>query len=272
MHKLEDGGSGSGSAPIEPSSEVRQRRRMLAALAMLLLALILIVVRNRQYLYPDVASSEPDSPAQTMPETKPEAPSAAANSAGASASQPGVPKPSSRSRVSTPVKRKAEPQISPAIATTERAVLPALQVEVVAGDKHHTVQAGSNSVNVEMQPGSAESDRLPSDADVAANSPTVNASERVRMSSDASGLVTHQVAPNYPLLAKQMKVQGAVILQALIGKEGKIQDLQVLSGPSILSSAAREAVKQWRFKPYYQSGEAVETQARITVNFTISTY
>jgi protein TonB len=74
------------------------------------------------------------------------------------------------------------------------------------------------------------------------------------------------------MLAKQMKVQGSVILQALIGKEGTIQDLRVLSGPPILSNAAIDAVRQWRFRPYFQSGQAIETEARITVNFTISTY
>jgi protein TonB len=72
------------------------------------------------------------------------------------------------------------------------------------------------------------------------------------------------------LLAKEMKVQGSVVLQALIGRDGGIQNLQIVSGPKILSAAAREAVQQWRFKPYYQSGQAVETVARITVNFTIS--
>jgi protein TonB len=50
-----------------------------------------------------------------------------------------------------------------------------------------------------------------------------------------------------------------------------IQNLRVLSGPPILASAAREAVKQWHFKPHYQGDEAVETKANITVNFTIST-
>jgi protein TonB len=68
-----------------------------------------------------------------------------------------------------------------------------------------------------------------------------------------------------------MKVQGSVVLQALIGRDGNIEDLHVVSGPAILSSAAMQAVKQWRFRPYYLSGEPVETQARITVNFTIST-
>jgi protein TonB len=68
-----------------------------------------------------------------------------------------------------------------------------------------------------------------------------------------------------------MKVQGSVILQALIGRDGSIQDLRVVSGPAILAAAAREAVKQWRFKPYLQDGSPIETQARIIVNFTIST-
>ena len=74
------------------------------------------------------------------------------------------------------------------------------------------------------------------------------------------------------MLARQMKVQGSVVLQALIGKDGLIQDLRVLSGPGILSTAAQEAVRQWRFKPYLQNGQAVETEANITVNFTISTF
>jgi protein TonB len=92
------------------------------------------------------------------------------------------------------------------------------------------------------------------------------------MSADASRAVDRTVEPAYPVLAKQMKVQGAVVMQALIGADGLIQDLKVVSGPAILSSAAREAVRQWRFKPFFENGKAVETQAKITVNFTISTF
>ena len=97
------------------------------------------------------------------------------------------------------------------------------------------------------------------------------AAGRVRLSPSAAGIVSRSVEPNYPLLAKQMKVEGAVVLNALIGRDGNIQQLQVLSGPTILSAAAREAVQQWRFKPYLQLGQAVETESRITVNFTIWT-
>ena len=83
--------------------------------------------------------------------------------------------------------------------------------------------------------------------------------------------MAHPVRPNYPLLARQMKVQGSVVLQALIGKDGIIQNLRVVSGPHILSGAAEDAVRQWHFRPHLEGNEAVETQAKITVNFTIST-
>ena len=73
------------------------------------------------------------------------------------------------------------------------------------------------------------------------------------------------------MLARQMKVQGSVILMALISREGTIQNLRVVSGPPILSGAAREAVKQWHFKPHYEGADTVETVAKVTVNFTIST-
>ena len=91
------------------------------------------------------------------------------------------------------------------------------------------------------------------------------------MSAETADVVSAPVKPGYPMLARQMKVQGSVILQALISREGKIQDLRVLSGPPILAGAAREAVKQWHFKPHYEGADAVETLAKITVNFTIST-
>jgi protein TonB len=91
------------------------------------------------------------------------------------------------------------------------------------------------------------------------------------MSADASAIVTSPVKPSYPMLARQMKVQGSVILLALIGKDGIIQNLRVVSGPHILASAAQDAVRQWHFKPHMEGAEAVETQAKITVNFTIST-
>jgi periplasmic protein TonB len=143
----------------------------------------------------------------------------------------------------------------------------------VAGDTHRTVRPGSNSVHVELQAGAPPQPMTDTGggATQSAANVTSNASERVQMSADTTEVVTHPVKPGYPLLARQMKVQGSVILRALISKEGTIQDLHVVSGPAILASAAQDAVRQWRFKPHYVGSEAVETQADITVNFTIST-
>ena len=142
----------------------------------------------------------------------------------------------------------------------------------MAGDEHRTVRPTNRSVRVDLQPPSvvpaqSAAANIPDSAGVA-----TNAGERVRLSPDTAQVVEHPVEPSYPMLAKQMKVQGSVVLQALIGREGSIQDLRVLSGPAILSNAAMDAVRQWRFRPYYQQGQPIETEARITVNFTISTY
>jgi TonB family protein len=75
-----------------------------------------------------------------------------------------------------------------------------------------------------------------------------------------------------PVVAKQGAIEGSVVLQARIDKDGNIHNLQAVSGPEILFAAAREAVKQWHFKPSYKDGQAVETDAQITVKFAISAH
>jgi len=67
----------------------------------------------------------------------------------------------------------------------------------------------------------------------------------------------------------QMRIQGAVQLLATISKEGQISNLSVLNGDSILARAATDAVRQWKYKPYYLNGEPVEIQTQITVNFKL---
>ncbi|MGA2369499.1 MAG: energy transducer TonB [Candidatus Korobacteraceae bacterium] len=95
--------------------------------------------------------------------------------------------------------------------------------------------------------------------------------QRVRVSQGVSqGLLVHKVQPSYPPLARQARIQGVVVLQALIGKDGSIQNLHVVSGHPMLTNAALEAVKEWRYKPYYLNGEPVEVETTINVNFTLS--
>jgi protein TonB len=102
------------------------------------------------------------------------------------------------------------------------------------------------------------------------NVPAMAASKRVKVSQGvAQGLLVHRVVPQYPPIARQAHVQGAVVLQALISKNGMIENVQVLSGPPQLASAAVQAVKQWRYKPYYLNGQPVEVQTMINVNFNL---
>lgn len=95
--------------------------------------------------------------------------------------------------------------------------------------------------------------------------------QRVRVSSGVSqGLLIHRVQPAYPPLARQARIQGTVVLHALIGKDGAIQNLRVDSGHPMLTGAALDAVKQWRYKPYYLNGEPVEVETTVNVVFTMS--
>jgi protein TonB len=95
--------------------------------------------------------------------------------------------------------------------------------------------------------------------------------QKVRVSQGvAQGLLVHQVKPQYPPLARQARIQGSVVLQAVISKEGTIQNLRMVSGHPMLAPAAIDAVKQWRYKPYFLNGEPVEVETQITVNFTLS--
>ncbi|HUN87326.1 MAG TPA: energy transducer TonB [Terriglobales bacterium] len=95
--------------------------------------------------------------------------------------------------------------------------------------------------------------------------------QRVRVSQGVSeGLLVHKVTPPYPPLARAARVQGSVVLQAVIGKDGNIQNLKLVSGHPMLAPAAIEAVKQWKYKPYFLNGEPVEVDTQITVNFTLA--
>jgi TonB family protein len=249
--------------PPGSDSHRKQRRRMVAAAFLLLLALGVLLIRDRNLWFggadTDVAeidttaaaSIEPHHPAdkpaqvQLRAKTRKRAPVTVADGLGSGIESPIV---------------------------TDRKALPPMEVQVVSDGEPRTLRPNNDSVKVEMQE-SREPDSSPMlQFAEAAVPPSINVSQRVKMSADARKALETPVAPSYPVLARQMKVQGAVAIQALIGASGEIQDLRILSGPSILASAAQEAVRQWRFKPYLQNGQPVETQARITVNFTISTF
>ena len=94
--------------------------------------------------------------------------------------------------------------------------------------------------------------------------------KRMRVSEGVvGGLLVHKVMPGYPQSARQERISGAVVLQAVIGKDGSVQNLRVVQGDPVLASAAIDAVKQWRYKPYLLNGQPVEVETIITVNFNL---
>ena len=81
--------------------------------------------------------------------------------------------------------------------------------------------------------------------------------------------IINQTKPVYPPLARQARIQGTVILHAIIDKDGNVAELQVVSGHPLLVQAALDAVKQWRYKPTLLNGDPVEVDTTITVTFSM---
>jgi protein TonB len=95
--------------------------------------------------------------------------------------------------------------------------------------------------------------------------------DRVRVGGQvqAANLI-RRIVPTYPALAKQARISGTVRFNAIIGKDGTIQNLQLVSGHPLLVQSATDAVKQWLYKPTLLNNEPVEVITTIDVNFTLS--
>lgn len=100
---------------------------------------------------------------------------------------------------------------------------------------------------------------------------TLPTPKRMRIASRvAEGNLIHDVAPTYPPEAGRARIEGTVVLLAVIAKDGTVRDVRVESGLPVLAQAAIDAVKQWRYKPYLLNGEPIEVDSQITINFTLS--
>jgi TonB family protein len=81
------------------------------------------------------------------------------------------------------------------------------------------------------------------------------------------GILQHKVPPVYPLEARRVRLEGNVVLEAMVTAQGRVEDLKVISGNPLLAQAAMDAVNQWRYTPYLLNGEPVRKEIRITISF-----
>jgi periplasmic protein TonB len=86
----------------------------------------------------------------------------------------------------------------------------------------------------------------------------------------AVGMLIHKVVPEYPVIARNVRLEGTVVLQATISKTGTIENLHVVSGPPLLQQASIDAVKQWQYRPYLLNGEPVEMETTVNVDFKLN--
>jgi TonB family protein len=89
------------------------------------------------------------------------------------------------------------------------------------------------------------------------------------VSPSATSNVLERVEPQYPDAAREQRLQGPVVLNVLVGVDGQVRELKVVSGDSVLAKAATDAVRQWRFRPHRTNDVPVEFETRITVNFSL---
>jgi TonB family protein len=246
----------------------KQVFRLQTALVLLLVTLAALLIKDRDFWFGSEEAVESGTTAsQTAVKTAVVAPAKteiAPVSKVAAAKNHRASKTSTQSAVAAPASGDAGSAIPPAVVT--RTVLPPMDVEVVAGDTHRTLYAGSNVAKVQIPSDSNHA----SEVNTSVASLPTNAAERELVSPNVPEVhQTQTIDASYPLLGQHMRVQGSVVLQAVVGADGIIENLRVLSGPAVLTTAAQQAVREWHFKPYLQNGQAVETKARITVNFSI---
>jgi TonB family protein len=282
------------STAPQASRREKQPRQLLVALVLLLIALVVVLGKERDFWFgsDDMIESDATIPDNTPKTSSSTATSAKVNPAPAPAKINPVPAaPVATAKSIAPTKNNATPAknnvaakvAAPAVAAqshkvepaqkqvaqpqaprvaAKRAVLPPLDVNVVAANSHDAGHSANEVAKVEISSGSKRT------ATVASNLPS-NAAERETLAPASTPELHQALNAPYPLLGQNVAVQGSVVLQAVVGADGMIENLRVINGPSILAAAAKQAVRQWHFKPYLQNGQPVETKAIITVNFSI---
>ena len=243
---------------------------VLAVAALLLLVAVgsIWMARRRHVSSTPVVATENKTPSSTST-----APAVNAAAQPATATNPaGTP---SKNPSDTQAKPQDQNTAAKDTAQPKEATTPPVQVLSVPVEAPKTTTtakteepAGTDAAPPSL-PGAMAGNMTPLVKDISANVPKL-AGQKLRVSSGvAQGQLLRQVNPQYPTQARQERVEGTVVLQAVIGKDGSVKNLNVVSGPSALTKAAMEAVKQWRYRPFALNGEPVEADTQINVNFKL---
>ena len=216
------------------------------------------------------ASTQPShAPANTSPTTQASTTAATATPAGAiqpGATQPGVTQAGATQATATQVAATVVPSES----SGTKAPAPILVKPGITPKTHSQAQSQNEEASAQLPNPLAVA---PAEGGVsgvltAASAPAKPSLAIVKISQGVSqGLLIKRVEPQYPRNALATRTQGTVLIEATVDKEGRVVNPKVLSGPFMLAPAALEAVRQWRYKPYYLNGEPVEIQTQITINF-----
>jgi protein TonB len=253
--------------------------------ALIIIAAVVLLASSAGYLsWKNMKGKSDAQPSTSQPSTTQAAPAAAPV---ASAAKPQATTPATQTAVTEitlggdttsppatkPTAAKPAPKESAAAPDPEPEVT---QRIIVRNDTRHIAPPAPVQEQEPVQApsalelaGATDSKALPNIGSAAINVPKPPP-QVVRVSQGVmEGLLLKRVQPRYPAQAMQMRIQGPVQLQATISKTGDITNLKVVSGEGVLGRAAQEAVKQWKYKPYYLNGEPVEIQTQILVNFKL---
>jgi protein TonB len=248
----------------------RGKLRILLPTAVLLLA----VLGAMQWRLHRTIASTPSKPAETT------APAAAGMIPDPNTSAPDLTPVSTPATKPAPVDKTAKPKDAnnAAKASTTPPPPPEKQVSLLDDTALRTPQAMPKTAVAKVDdpiaagmpgqvPGGVPNGMSNLMKDVSVATPKMPA-QKIRVSSGvAQGQLIHQVTPVYPLQAKLSGIQGTVVLQAVVGKDGSVQNVHAVRGPPMLVQSALDAVKQWRYKPFSVNGEPAEAEVEVNVKF-----
>ena len=235
---------------VESAALLRTHNRWPAIVALTAQCAIAVLVVSLPLLHPELLPMPHILPATLAPPrapVPPPPPIRVETRAAAPSSAPAAPTPIRITDLARPLIQLTGPAV-------DAPPLPVLNI----GDNHSSLPPGINSA------------AAPASPSVTVAPAAGSSSKPLPISSGVSaGNLIAPIHPEYPTIAKAAHVEGTVVIDAIISRVGTIESIRVLSGPPMLQSAAKDAVRQARYRPFLLNGQPTEVQTTITINFRL---